>query len=86
MLFPKLPQSFGPARLVPRGRSMSHEIAKLMLENAGTFLAREEAVRSAMKLGMPLQEIEDYLDWLDTMRKVEGTPKKLPEEGDSSSA
>jgi hypothetical protein len=46
----------------------SHGIAKLLLEHAGTFLERGEAVRAAMELGMPLNEIEHYLDWLDMMR------------------
>jgi hypothetical protein len=44
---------------------MRHKIAKLMLEKAGTFLERAEAVRVALSLGMPLAEIEEYLDWLD---------------------
>jgi hypothetical protein len=47
---------------------MAHEIAKLMLEHAGTFLERAEAVRVAISLGMPLREIEEYLDWLDMNR------------------
>jgi DNA-binding transcriptional MerR regulator len=47
---------------------MAHEVAKLMLEHAGTFLERTEAIKVAMNLGMPLNEIEDYLDWLDAMR------------------
>ena len=47
---------------------MAHEIAKLMLEHAGTFLERTEAIRVAMSLGMPLTEIERYLDWLDAAR------------------
>jgi hypothetical protein len=46
---------------------MAHEIAKLLLEHADNFLARSEAVRTALELGMPLAEIEDYLDWLDTI-------------------
>ncbi len=44
---------------------MAHEIAKLLLEHANGFLERSEAVRTALSMGMPLQEIEDYLDWLD---------------------
>ena len=44
---------------------MAHKIARLMLENAGTFLERTEAIQTAHYLGMPLQEIEEYLDWLD---------------------
>ena len=47
---------------------MAHEIAKLMLEHAGTFLERTEAIRTALSLGMPLHEIEEYLDWLDATR------------------
>ena len=44
---------------------MAHEIAKLLLEQAGSFLERKQAVEAALKLGMPLNEIEAYLDWLD---------------------
>jgi len=47
---------------------MAHEIAKLLLEKAGTFLERTEAIRAALGLGMPLDEIESYLDWLDSVR------------------
>jgi hypothetical protein len=47
---------------------MAHEIAKLMLEHAGTFVERTEAIRVAMSLGMPLREIESYLDWIDATR------------------
>jgi len=38
---------------------MAHEIAKLMLEHAGTFLERTEAIRVALSLGMPLHQIEE---------------------------
>lgn len=44
---------------------MVHEIARLVLEQADTFLRRQKAIRTALDLGMPLHEIEDYLDWLD---------------------
>jgi DNA-binding transcriptional MerR regulator len=47
---------------------MAHEIAKLLLEHAATFLDRQEAIKSALRLGMPLREIEEYLDWLDSTR------------------
>ena len=50
------------------GGGMSHEIAKLLLEHAETFLERTEAIKSAIALGMPITEIEEYLDWLDNMR------------------
>ena len=54
------PRSAGPV--------MAHEIAKLLLEHANTFLERTEAVKSALALGMPLNEIEEYLDWVDLIR------------------
>ncbi len=47
---------------------MTYAIAKLMLENAHTFLDRKEAVKTAMSLGMPLSDIEEYLDWVDMAR------------------
>ncbi len=55
---------------------MSHEIAKLLLEHAENFLERTEAIKTAMSLGMPLSEIEDYLDWLDSMRGRQAPPAK----------
>ena len=50
------------------GPVMAHEIAKLLLEKAGTFLERTQAIEAALQLGMPLNEIQEYLDWLDAMR------------------
>jgi hypothetical protein len=47
---------------------MAHEDAKLLLERAGTFLERTEAIKTAVSLGMPLREIEEYLDWIDTVK------------------
>jgi hypothetical protein len=55
-----------------------HEIAKLILEHAETLWEREEAVRKALFLGMPLNEIEAYLDWLEIVRKQ--MPPKPPQE------
>ena len=52
---------------------MQYEIAKLLLEHAGTFLERTEAIRTVLSLGMPLNEIEAYLDWLDSMRSGPAT-------------
>jgi DNA-binding transcriptional MerR regulator len=54
---------------------MAHEVAKLMLEHAGTFIERTEAIKVALSLGMPLNEIEAYLDWLDSIRDA-AHPKK----------
>jgi DNA-binding transcriptional MerR regulator len=47
---------------------MGHEIAKLLLEHAGTFLERAKAIETALSMGMPLHKIEEYLDWLDVTR------------------
>ena len=52
----------------PGSVNMAHELAKLMLEHADTFLERTEAIQIALSLGMPLSEIEEYLDWLDMIR------------------
>jgi hypothetical protein len=53
---------------------MSHEIAKLLLEHAATFLERTEAIKTAISLGMPIAEIEQYLDWLDVVRRGKNQP------------
>jgi DNA-binding transcriptional MerR regulator len=60
---------------------MAHEIAKLLLEKAGTFLERTQAIEAALQLGMPLNEIEEYLDWLDSVR---GPAPPKPNDRDSS--
>ena len=66
---PWLDRSWFLGRAIQNQKSgMAHEIAKLLLEHAGTFLERAEAIRVAMSLGMPLHEIEEYLDWLDANR------------------
>jgi DNA-binding transcriptional MerR regulator len=62
---------------------MSHEIAKLLLEHAGTFLERREAIRTALSLGMPLSEIEAYLDWLDMLPGRAG-PNHSPGKSDDN--
>jgi hypothetical protein len=56
---------------------MGHKIAKLLLEHAGTFLERGKAIETALSLGMPLHEIEEYLDWLDVTR---GPPRNDTEQ------
>ncbi len=55
---------------------MSHEIAKLLLEHAETFLERTEAIKAALSLGMPLNEIQEYLDWLDSVRSRDRSVSK----------
>ncbi len=58
---------------------MTHKIAKLLLEHAESFLERSEAVKVAMSLGMPIHEIEAYLDWLDMVRN-----RSAPDESSAS--
>ncbi len=48
---------------------MAYEAARVLLEKATTPLEREAAVRAAMQMGMPLHEIEQFLDWLDLRRR-----------------
>jgi DNA-binding transcriptional MerR regulator len=47
---------------------MAHEIAKLVLERSESFIERSEAIKTALSMGMPLNEIEEYLDWLAVVR------------------
>ena len=47
---------------------MANEFAKAVLDKATTPLQRVKAVRVALRLGMPLCDIERYLDWLDGCR------------------
>jgi len=44
---------------------MNLAAAKGVLEHAATPHERIEAVEVAQNLGMPLCEIEEYLDWID---------------------
>ena len=57
---------------------MTHKIAKLNLAHAGTFADRTKAVETAVSLGMPLSEIEEYLDWLEMAKANE--PSEAPSE------
>jgi DNA-binding transcriptional MerR regulator len=71
---------------------MAHEIAKLLLEHAETFLDRTEAIETALSLGMPLNEIESYLDWLDQTQDSRKSakisenppPPNQPKEGENN--
>ena len=65
---------------------MAHKIAKLILEHAASFVDRKEAIRSAIRLGMPLHEIEEYLDWLDLVRSKSGSTGSTTDGTDESSA
>jgi len=59
---------FTSPRLSASQRIVVHEIAKALLEQAGSLSERMRAVETAMHLGMPLAAIEEYLDWLDAIR------------------
>jgi hypothetical protein len=85
MMGEKVPASLVRRTAATKGHGMSHEIAKLLLEHAETFLDRKEAIKSALALGMPLNEIEEYLDWLDTVRGQDRLPpsKRRPPSSDS---
>jgi hypothetical protein len=48
---------------------MANENAKRLLQGAGTFVERGEAIKAALSMGMPLREIEEYLDWLDSAKE-----------------
>ncbi|MEX2139939.1 MAG: hypothetical protein WD894_11800 [Pirellulales bacterium] len=41
---------------------------KLLLASAETATERKHAVKNAMAVGMPLYEIEEFLDWADAVR------------------
>ena len=50
---------------------MAHEIAKLLLEHAGTAIERQKAIETAVRMGMSLTEIDEYLEWLSLVRGEE---------------
>ena len=62
---------------------MPHKIAKLLLEKAGTSIERTQAIAAALSLGMPMHEIEEYLDWLDTTRPVPEDKSMPPTDDDT---
>jgi DNA-binding transcriptional MerR regulator len=59
---------------------MEHDDARLLLQHAATLQQRIVAIQSAQDLGMPLSEIEEYLDWLDCLTL---DPEKEEEAGKS---
>lgn len=66
---------------------MAHEIAKLLLEHAGTAIERGKAIETAVRLGMPLHEIDEYLEWLSLLRRqsvdgADGAAGQGPAAGD----
>ena len=68
---------------------MAHKIAKLILEHANSFLERTEAIDAALSLGMTLNEIQEYLDWIDSLpegkaNKSSKSTAKRAQEGNSA--
>ena len=59
---------------------MAHEIAKLILEQAELGTDRVVAIRTALELKMPIHEIEEYLDWLDLIRRGRSNDQDSPQE------
>ncbi len=58
--------------------AMAHKIAKLILEHADSIANRTTAIQKALDIGMPLREIENYLDWLDSIRQPDmSEPEKV---------
>ncbi len=53
---------------------MVYEGAKHRLRHALTDDQRREAIQSALGLGMPLCELELYLDWLDANQRALDEP------------
>ncbi len=49
------------------------ERAKRVLAEINSPASREAAIRKAMQLGMPLSDIERYLDWLDNLPRSESS-------------
>ena len=57
---------------------MVHKIAKLILEHADSFLERAEAIDVALSLGMTLDEIQEYLDWVDSVHGGKANQSSKP--------
>jgi len=61
---------------------MDHAAAKVLLQRAATPHERIEAVEVAQNLGMPLCEIEEYLDWIDCLEFDDDEEAESDDEGD----
>ncbi len=65
--------------------TMAEQDPKSLLREASTPEARQRAVAAALDLGMPLSQIEEYLDWLDAMghpaKPGDHTSARCPAEG-----
>ena len=56
---------------------MAHECEKETLLRATTLSERANAVRAAIALGMPLAEIEEFLDFVDATAKPGVAPASI---------
>ncbi len=56
---------------------MSHEIPKLLLSHTVSPAELDAAIKRAIELGMPLHEVEEFLDWLDVNRPQD--PGRFPQ-------
>jgi hypothetical protein len=52
--------------------------ARALLARAESQTDRKKAVASAMAAGMPLHEIEEFLDWADAVRAGQVVPPVAP--------
>ena len=50
---------------------MAHDVARFFWEHAERFIDRQQAVREAIEHGIPLSEIEEYLDWLELVKPLQ---------------
>jgi hypothetical protein len=57
----------------------SDEAAKRLLEQADSHESVKAAIQAAMRLGMPLAEIEQYLDTLDLIRAKSASRGVIPQ-------
>ncbi len=57
---------------------MVHKIAKLILEHTDSFLERAKAIDVALSLGMTLDEIQEYLDWIDSVHGGKANQSSKP--------
>lgn len=69
-------RDYAPNKGTAMSASSSHlhlTAARLRLELATTAEERRHAIAAATELGMPLWQIEQYLDWLDVSRAYQAS-------------
>ena len=68
-----------PKRFTRWGNTMSHENLKVLLAQAVSPTEIEAAVKKSIEQGMPLHEIEQFLDWLE-MNQLQSEKHRQPGE------